>query len=229
MHADRMFVDQGYISAELDATNSTSFKLRFTAAGYEPFVSRTIRSSEGHVNLDVGLKTLPTTRASGPSGVVRAPDHNPLAGPGGDVDRRYEGRTASGSMGMDRSWASRQRRSVHDRHDRARWPVYFPAHGRALRDPGRHGRCYYGRATKAELEASHELKTQPWAQIEGQLFIRSKPGAGYYVSAHAAICAARRTQASACRTSSRPTQKRHFFDKILMLDFGFERHFLDFI
>jgi protocatechuate 3,4-dioxygenase beta subunit len=183
VHDDRMSVHQGYISADVDASNPTSFKLRITAAGYEPFVSRTIRSDEGFVKLDASLQKLATTRASGPSGVVRAPDRSPLAG-AQVVMSTVESR---GAQRRGRWVSIAQGRVVNaDQHmivttgPDGRFtfpPAEEPYEVLAFTD------AYYALATKAELEAGHELKTQPWGRIEGQLLIGSKPAAGSYVQA----------------------------------------------
>ena len=77
VHDDRMFVHQGRVSADIDATNSTSFKLRITSAGYDPLVSRTIQSSEGRVNLDVDLKKLTTTWPVAHRALSAIPTANP--------------------------------------------------------------------------------------------------------------------------------------------------------
>jgi beta-lactamase regulating signal transducer with metallopeptidase domain/thiol-disulfide isomerase/thioredoxin len=184
MHDEGMFVHSGHITANLDATQATSFKLRLTAAGYEPFVSRTIRSDEGYVNLDVRLKKLTTTeRATGPSGFVRGPDGKPLAGV-----QVIMSSVESGTGPRQARWVSIAHGQVENADQvmivttepdgRFAFPTTDGLYEiMAVTD------AYYARATNAELEASHELKAQPWARIEGRLMIGSKPGAGCYVSA----------------------------------------------
>ena len=182
----QIFVHQGRIVGYLDASNPNAFRLRITAAGYEPFVSRTIQSAEGFVRLNAGLKKLATTQSSGLTGVVRSPDGKPLAGAEvviASVDsrggRRYgqrvsvaQGRVVNPEDYMIVTTASDGRFTLP--------PTDEPYIVLACTD------TYYSRATKAEFEATHELKTQPWGRIEGQLLIGSKPGAGYEVSVHAA-------------------------------------------
>jgi peroxiredoxin len=176
----RTFVSQGRFQAEIDATRSPAYKLRITAVGYEPFVSRSLGSREGYVNLDVNLKKLTAAAGAGPSGIVRAPDSKPLAD--AQVVVSQGGRGSVGEV-----WITRGKVSDADQH----LIVTTGADGRFSLPPlGENCRvlaftdAYFAIAPKEELEKSHELKAQPWGRVEGQLFVGSKPGAGHFVDLH---------------------------------------------
>ena len=49
------FVSQGYLQASIDVEKTPEFRLRISAAGYEPAVSRVFRGDEGQVEYDINL------------------------------------------------------------------------------------------------------------------------------------------------------------------------------
>jgi thiol-disulfide isomerase/thioredoxin/protocatechuate 3,4-dioxygenase beta subunit len=171
---DPMFVHQGYLTANIVATNSTSFKLRITSAGYEPFVSRVIRGGEGSVKLDVELKKLarPAPRPSGgPTGVVLAPDGKPLAGARVVLATRSD--PVSLSQGHYDESQGRKIAPVETGADGrfAFEPVDEPFKLAVIHDRG------FARVSDKQLAKSPEIRTAPWGRVEGQLLIRGRPGA----------------------------------------------------
>lgn len=75
--ASELTVDDGYLNTNFPV-EAESYKIRLTADGYEPFVSRPFRRGE-KVVLDYDIKLVPG-RASGPLATVLRPDGKPFVG-----------------------------------------------------------------------------------------------------------------------------------------------------
>ncbi len=171
------FVREGRFQVETDATRSLAYKLRITATGYEPFVSRSFETREGYANLDVYLKKLGADASKTPAALLRGPDGKPLAG--ASVVISQGGQTSPGDV-----YISRGKIAGADQHMIAKTGAdgrfSLPSLGGpyqvlAFTD------AHFAIATRDELEKTKELTARAWGRVEGQLFVGSKPGAGYFV------------------------------------------------
>jgi peroxiredoxin len=135
------------------------------APGYLPAVSPPYKMEQTEVVFDVKLK-----KGTGPAGIVRLPDGTPAAG----VDVVMA--TTSGNVEIrNGSYQNRGRGGLSMRTEadgRFQFPPQVdPFVLLAVGDGG------FAEVTPQQLQASSDIKLQPWGKVVGRLMIGSKPAA----------------------------------------------------
>lgn len=175
-----VFANQGHLQADIEVERTREFRLRFSAKGYEPSVSRTFRADERQVEYDVNLT--PTDKPQGIpiAGVVRRPDGKPLAG--AEVALTY-----ARSRGVDRlatvelsngKLKNPQSITVTKTDDAGRFQL--------MREPDPAGKYFglvvvhpdlYAEVDRNTVEADPTIVARPWGRITGIAKVGSKPAA----------------------------------------------------
>ena len=166
--------DQGNLYVRLDAEAAPAYRLRLKARGYEPFVTREIKTDEVEATLEVGLAKI-RLDGSALTGRVFDPEGTPLAGAqlaivGLEPDRL----TVEDGKIPDRDRAPRV---TSDTEGRFAVPAAAMAEGDIYRVVVTHERGY-AEVDRRDFEDIATLTTQPWGRIEGTLMIGEKPDPG---------------------------------------------------
>ena len=142
-----------------------SYKIRLTADGYAPFISRAFRREE-KVVLDFSIKLVPG-KAAGPVATVLRPDGKPLAGARVYSTQLNEGLNVSDGVVNGRRGSGRELLTGPD----GTFPT--PQHGGQflvliLGDDA------YAYASKKALADSPRVQAIPYGRIEGRYFVGSR-------------------------------------------------------
>lgn len=159
------------IPAEADA-----YRLRITAPGYAPFVSRIFRKDEGRVtDYDVSLQP---PEPGGPAATVRMPDGSPLAGAQVLIARRRGGVSLRNGRPENR-YANVNEGQTLLTSPEGTFPIPpadEPFVAVVVGDEG------YAITTSTELAESPEVQARPFARIEGRYLIGDRPGPGVQIT-----------------------------------------------
>lgn len=162
-HDVKTFADGRY---EMSFTSPESgHAFRMEADGYLPIVSPIYRNDQGEVAFDVKMK-----KGTGPAGIVLDLDGKPLAGV--EVGMATEGDNPI--MIQDGKIQRNGRNIIVVTGPDGRFVFQPQIDSYTLVVVNEHG---FGRVTGEQLNASPEIKLQPWGRVEGTLRIGSKPGA----------------------------------------------------
>ena len=182
-----VFSFQGRLQGNIDVEKTPELRIRITAAGYEPAVSRVFRRDENQVDYDVKL-----TKSSKPhgvviSGVVRRPNGKPL-----------EGAVVTLTYPMDAQSRLRPANIVNGQLDsrQSLAATKTDATGRFSlgREPDPAGKNFgivvihpdfYALVDRSAFETNATINAEPWGRIEGVAYERGKPAAAASIRYHA--------------------------------------------
>lgn len=149
--------------------SADAYKVRITAEGYAPFVSRAFRRDERVVlNYDVTLA--PAKLGDGPVATAFLPDGKPLAGARvyrGEINKQFgitDGKVSSSSE-REREVRTGPTGAFPIPADDSRWMVLV------LGDES------YGFADRDTLKLLPMIETKPYGRVEGRYLIGGRPGA----------------------------------------------------